>query len=274
MKDRKELETIAAQMRCEIMKMAVSSGQKGAHIGGGLSIVEVLTVLYADIMKYDAQNPAWEERDRFILSKAHAAIGLYSALHYAGFLKDKDIDEAFTPGSFLYKHPCMDISHGIEFSGGSLGQGVSLAVGTAIALRNKRVRSKVYVLLGDGECDEGSVWEALNCITHFGLINIIVIIDRNKLQNDGPTETIMNPGNLNTRLNSLGFDVIETDGHDVISLREAFAKDSTLPKVVISNSIKGKGAPFAENHVEWHMGYVTKELYDQFMEMMYERNKQ
>lgn len=266
MKEIDELNKIASGMRCDIMKMALASGQKGAHIGGGLSIVEILTVLYADIMKYDANNPFWKDRDRLVLSKAHAAIAWYAALHYAGFINDEDISNAFIPGSFLYKHPTKDIVHGIEFSGGSLGQGASLAVGLAIALKRKNLGSKVYVILGDGECDEGSVWEAFNSIVHFRLTNVVVIIDRNRLQNDGSTETIMNPGDFQGRLKALGFDVIEADGHDVISLREAFLKDCNNPKAIIANTTKGKGVLFAENKVEWHMGYVSKELYEEFME--------
>ena len=262
---REELEKIALEMRKDVLGMALSAGPKGAHIGGSLSIIELLTVLYADIMKYDVKNPSWDERDRLILSKAHAAIGLYAALHYAGYLSDKDIEGAFKPGSNLYKHPKMNIEKGFEFSAGSLGQGLSLAVGSAIALRNKGNSARLYVIIGDGECDEGSVWEAALSVTHFGLNNICIIVDRNGLQNDGTTEEIMNPCDFKNRFEVIGFEVDTVDGHDVEALRNVLNKQYNKPRVIISNTIKGKGVSFAENNVEWHMGTVTDELYEQAM---------
>lgn len=265
--DRKELEGIAKNMRKDIFKMALNSGTKGAHLGGSMSSVEILTVLYSEILKYDVLNPEWEDRDRFILSKAHSAIGLYAALRYAGFLTEEDIEGALHGDSFLYKHPKYDLKHGFEFSGGSLGQGLSLGVGTALALKQrKNDKANVYVLLGDGECDEGSVWEAAASVIHFGLKQITVIVDLNGLQNDGTTEQVMKLGNMAKRWSSIGFDVIEVDGHDVLELREGFQRKTCNPKVILAHTVKGKGVSFAENIVDWHISYFTQEMYKQAME--------
>ncbi|NBH19398.1 transketolase [Clostridiaceae bacterium] len=267
MKTRVELESIAKNMRKDIFKMALNSGTKGAHLGGSLSAVELLTVLYGEILKYDVQTPKWEDRDRFILSKAHSAIGLYAALKYAGFLTEEDIEGALHNDSFLYKHPRYDLSHGFEFSGGSLGQGLSLGVGTALALKlRQNKKAKVYVLLGDGECDEGSVWEAAASVIHFDLKQITVMIDQNRLQNDGTTEQVMKLGNMAERWASIGFDVIEADGHDVLEIRKACLMDTKNPKVILAHTVKGKGVSFAENVVDWHISYFTKEMFDQAME--------
>lgn len=267
MKSRDELELIAQNMRRDVFQMALNSGTKGAHIGGSMSCMEILTVLYGDIMSYRPSEPEWEERDRFIMSKAHSAIGLYAALKYAGFLSEEDIEGALHGDSFLYKHPRYDLKHGFEFSGGSLGQGLALGAGTALALqRKKNQKAKIYVLLGDGECDEGSVWEAAASVIHFGLKQVVTIIDRNGLQNDGTTEQVMSLGNMAQRWKSIGFDVIEADGHDVLDIRNALMAQTKNPKAVIAHTVKGKGVSFAENAVDWHISYFTKKMYDQAME--------
>lgn len=266
MKSREELELMAYHIRKDAFKMAFNSGKKGAHIGGSMSVVEILSVLYASIMKYDVNNPGWNNRDRFIMSKAHGAIALYAALKNVGILSEEEINGAMHGDSPYYEHPKMNINKGIEFSGGSLGQGLSLGVGTAIALRRlKNNEASIYILLGDGECDEGSVWEAAAAVTHFNLKQITIIIDKNELQYDGETKQIMSLGNFYDRWVSMGFDVIETDGHDVMALQDSFYKKTENPKVVIANTIKGKGVSFAENQVDWHTGYFTKELYEQAM---------
>lgn len=267
MKSKNELENIAKTIRKDILKMALNSGTKGAHIGGSMSAADILAVLYGDIMKYNIDNPEWDGRDRFIMSKAHSAIGLYAALHYAGFLKDADIDEAMQGDSFLFKHPKLDIAHGLEFSGGSLGQGLSLGVGSLISIKRRgNLTSNVYVMIGDGECDEGSVWEAASSAVHFRLNQLTAIIDANGLQNDGVINTVMNKGNMVERWRSIGFETIEVDGHDVEDIRRALLTEVSNPKAIIAHTIKGKGISFAENKVEWHIGYVTQEMYMQTME--------
>lgn len=267
MEAKARLEEIARNIRKDVFKMALNSGTKGAHIGGSMSAADILAVLYGDIMKYKVDDPTWDGRDRFIMSKAHSTIGLYGALHYAGFLKDEDIEGAMQGESVFFKHPKLDVAHGLEFSGGSLGQGLALGVGSLLAMKlRSNTTSKVYVMLGDGECDEGSVWEAASSAVHFGLHQLTVIVDANGLQNDGTTSKVMNKGNMVDRWRSIGFETIEVDGHDVEDIRNAFLIQTTKPKAIIAHTIKGKGVSFAENKVEWHIGYFTKEMYMQAME--------
>ncbi len=264
MKSREELETIARSLRLDVFRMALNSGTKGAHIGGSMSSIEILSVLYGDVMNIDSDDPENERRDRFIMSKAHSAIGLYAALHYKGLLSDADINDALQERAELYKHPRLNVRKGFEFSGGSLGQGLGQGAGSALALRMRgNNKSKVYVLLGDGECDEGSVWEAAAFISHYHLTNVVTILDMNGLQNDGPTEKVSNPGDMSGRWSSLGFDVSEVDGHDVIAVRDALMHDSDRPRIIIAHTVKGKGVSFAENNVNWHISYFTEEMYEQ-----------
>lgn len=264
---RERLEKLARDIRRDILRISLNSGTKGAHLGGAMSSADILAVLYGEIMHYDVDAPDADDRDRFVMSKAHAAIGQYAAMHCVGLLQDKEIESAMQRDSFLFKHPKMDVGRGFEFSGGSLGHGLSLAVGSAIGmtLRGNHT-SRSYVLLGDGECDEGSVWEAAASVVHFDLRQITVIVDRNGLQNDGPTDQVMSLGDLAQRFHGLGFEVIETDGHDVMALRDAFLRQTKRPKLLLANTIKGKGVSFAENVTEWHIAYLTQELYDRAME--------
>jgi transketolase len=267
MKSKTELEGIARFIRRDVFKMALNSGTKGAHIGGSMSAADILAVLYGDVMKYNTDNPEWDGRDRFIMSKAHSSIGLYAALHYAGFLSDSNIESAMQGESILFKHPRLDVAHGLEFSGGSLGQGLALGVGSLLSMKlSGNKTSNVYVMMGDGECDEGSVWEAASSAVHFGLNNLTAIIDRNGLQNDGTTSNIMNLGNMSDRWKSIGFETIEVDGHNVEDIRRALLIQTDKPKAIIAHTIKGKGVSFAENQVEWHIGYFTQEMYTQAME--------
>lgn len=267
MKTEKDLREIANMIRKDIIKMAYHAGKKGAHVGGGMSAADIMAVLYGEVMNVDSQNPDWDLRDRFIMSKAHSAIAQYAALHYAGFISDYDIENAMSGRAALYKHPKMNITYGLEFSGGSLGQGLALGAGTGLALKRKgNNQSKVYVLIGDGECDEGSIWEAASSIIHFDLKNVVSIIDCNKLQNDGKTEKVMKLGDMKGRWESLGFECITADGHNVLEIRDALLQETVLPKVIIADTVKGKGISFAENCVEWHIGYVNDELYAKAME--------
>ena len=184
MRSREELEALARKIRLGIVQMTYQSGLKGAHLGGSMSVADILAVLYGDVLHCDVQNPLTPERDRVILSKAHAAVALYAALHEAGFLTQEEIDHALQGNSLFFEHPMRMPEKGIEFSGGSLGQGLSLGMGTALGLKKKDVTAKVYVILGDGECDEGQVWEAAAAMIHFGLTNLTVIVDDNGLQFD------------------------------------------------------------------------------------------
>ena len=263
MRSREELEAMARRIRLGVAQMTHQSGLKGAHLGSSMSMAEILAVLYGDVMHYDAENPLSPDRDRLVLSKGHAAVALYAALHEAGFLTKDDIDHAMYGESPYFEHPQMDPSHGIEFSSGSLGQGISLAVGTALGLKKKGLSAKVFVILGDGECDEGQVWEAAPSIAKFGLKNLTVIVDDNGLQFDGPKDEVMKIADPVGRWSCLGLDAVTVDGHDVEALREAFLRETEKPKVIIAKTVKGKGVHFAENEVTWHTGRLTDELYQE-----------
>ena len=264
MRSREELEAMARRIRLNIAKMTHQSGLKGAHLGGSMSVVEILTVLYGNVMRYDPARPDMAERDRLILSKAHAAVALYAALHEAGYLTEEDLDHALQGDSMFFEHPRKSPEHGIEFSGGSLGQGLSLGAGTALGLKKKgNTAARVYVILGDGECDEGQVWEAAQSVTHFGLDNLTVIVDDNGLQFDGRKEEILKAGDPAARWASLGFDVSRVDGHDVEALQAALERPADRPKVIIAKTVKGKGVHFAENDVTWHTGRLTDDLYEE-----------
>lgn len=264
---REELEEFAKNIRRDIVRMTHSSGVKGAHLGGSMSIAEIMAVLYGCVMDYDPKNPSMEERDRVIISKAHAAMTLYSALSYAGFIDRSVIDTAMHGKSPLYEHPKKSATMGIECSGGSLGMGLSFGMGMAMGLKKSgNEKSRVFVILGDGECDEGSVWEAATAVTHYGLNNLVVIVDRNSLQYDGTTVDVMNTGSMRARWESVGFDVLEVDGHDVMALKDVLGARYDKPTVIIANTVKGKGTSFAENRVEWHSEKLTDEMMQQALD--------
>ena len=256
-----ELQKICLEMRKDILSMCYRCGKEKAHLGGCMSIVELLAVLYKNIIYFDFND--FENRDRFILSKGHAGIALYAALKQAGLLSEEEIHAPMRgPNTITYRHPKMNPCKGIEISSGSLGLGISYAVGLSLAFQRKKRRdSKVYVLLGDGECNEGSVWESAMLAGHLKLENLIVIIDRNGLQLDGNTEEIIQEKNMSERWNAFGFDTMEIDGHNLMEIQEAFCKVHHRPLAIIAHTVKGKGVPFAENKVEWHDNYLSDALY-------------
>lgn len=261
------VDTLSKKIRRDIVEMTFKSGTTGAHIGGSLSCVEILTILYYSFLRYDKKKMNHEMRDRFIFSKGHAAMALYSVLYRFGIMSEEEFNTFKVNGSFIASHPHMDEKMGIEFSSGSLGIGLSQAVGTALALRIKsNTTSKVYVFQGDGECDEGSVWEAAMSAAHFKLNNIILIIDRNNLQLDGPTESVMSLGNFSAKWESFGWNVVEADGHDSKQLYDAFVRveniSNSRPTVLIAHTVKGKGLSFVENQAQWHVNMLPKKLYE------------
>ncbi len=262
-----ECKKAADQMRRDVIEMAYSVGNTGSHIGGALSMIEIMAVLYKGVMNYDINNTYMEERDRFILSKGHGVMAQYAALKQIGLLSDEDLKTFKKNETKLYAHPSMNMEIGIEFSSGSLGQGLSLAVGSAIALKRKEnEKSRVFVLLGDGECDEGSVWEAAASASHYNLNNVVVIVDKNQLQYDGKTSDILMMDNLSEKFKSFGLEVLEIDGHDIEQLLSAFNTVSDKPIAVIANTVKGKGVSFMENNHLWHNGRLTQKQYEQALE--------
>ena len=260
----KKIEQMSKRMRKNVLDMALSAGANSSHFGGGLSIIEITATLYGAIMKYDPDNPEWNERDRFILSKGHGVLGYYTALAEAGFVPVDDLLTFEKTESYLVGHPVINRQKGIEFSNGSLGMGLSLGIGVAIAGKIKNSKYKVYVLIGDGECNEGSIWEAAMAASQFKLDNLVAIIDKNNFQLGGPNKDIMSVGDLVAKWCSFGWDVAEVDGHNVGELYDAFCRVnvSGKPSAIIANTIKGKGFSFSENNNAWHHAVLTKSQYE------------
>lgn len=261
------IQEAAKHMRKKAIQMTYDMGNTGAHIGGGLSLIEIMAVLYLGVLNYDKNNLKSEDRDRLIFSKGHGTLGLYTAMERAGILTETDLQTYKKNESKLSAHPSMNADLGIEFSSGSLGQGLSLGVGSCIGLQRKgNTKSKVYVILGDGECDEGSVWEAAMSAAHYNLSNLVVIVDKNQLQYDGNTEDILAFGSMEKKWESFGWDVAVVDGHNVEELYDALNQNSTKPLVVIAQTVKGKGVSFMEGNPLWHNGRLTDAQYNQAMQ--------
>lgn len=250
-----ELERRANEMRVDIVRMIAEAGS--GHPGGSLSSVDILTALYfGGPLEHDPANPAWEGRDRFILAKGHAAPALYAVLAQAGYLERDELMSLRKLGSRLQGHPDSNQVPGVEVSTGSLGQGLSVAAGAAAGLKLDGAPQTVFTLLGDGECQEGQVWEAAMFAAHRGLDNLVAIIDRNGLQIDGCTADVCDPGDLGAKFAAFGWDTSEVDGHDIDTLIEALtvakADRAGKPHVLIARTVKGKGVPFMENEAGWH----------------------
>lgn len=254
----------AIDMRKDIIDMTYSVGSTGAHAGGAMSMVEILAVLYLAVMRYDAQDTRWEERDRFVLSKGHGVMALYAALKQKGVIRD--LSTFKKNDSALCAHPSMNMDFGIECSSGSLGMGLSFGVGQALALKKKGNPAHVYVLVGDGECDEGSIWEAAMSGSHFNLDNLTVIVDKNQLQYDGPTEEILALGSLEKKWEAFGWKTYTVDGHSVEEVYDALTAKCCGPKAIIANTVKGKGVSFMENNAAWHNSSLSAQNYEKAMQ--------
>jgi len=241
---------LAKKIRINCIKM-VNLG-KSSHIGSALSIVDILSVLYGGILNFDPKKPLNEERDRFILSKGHAGVAVYATLAEVGFFSTEVLKTHCQNGSKLSGHVSHKDVPGVEFSTGSLGHGLPVACGIAMAGKIAESSFNVYVLLGDGELDEGSNWEAMMFASHHKLNNLTVIIDRNNLQSITTTDKTLNLEPLEAKLMSFGMDVSVVDGHDHIELYESLKTKSEKPKLIIANTTKGKGVSFMENSVDWH----------------------
>jgi transketolase len=259
----KSIEQMADNMRRNALFMAVNAGMGASHFGGGLSTIDVLAVLYGGIMRLDKSNPEWESRDRFILSKGHGVLGYYSALAEVSYISKEELKTFEKSGTALLGHPVINRKKGIEFTTGSLGMGLSVGIGVGLAARKKKMDTKVYVLMGDGECNEGSVWEAFMSVPQFKLTNIVAIIDRNRFQLGGNTEEVMDIGDMKAKLEAFGWEVREVNGHNIEELMYAFRTPTVeaKPLAVVSNTIKGKGFRFSENNNAWHHAVLTKEQY-------------
>lgn len=254
-------------VRSEILDLAVGVGKKGIHIGSAMSVVEILCVLYKDVMHYDPKNGDNSERDYFVLSKGHAYTALYAVLCKAGYFSEEMLRENFmTDGGLFPVHPVRNSKYGIEFSGGSLGTGVSYAVGKALALKKRGKNNRVYCLVGDGECNEGSVWEALMSAAQLKLDNLTVIVDKNGLQQDGPTcETL--DIDIAGMAEKAGLEVRCIGGHNTTEINSALhATHADKPLCIVANTVKGKGVSFMENNNAYHHAVLNEKMYNQAKE--------
>ena len=249
----KELKNIANSVRIGIID--ATHAAKSGHPGGSLSIADILTYLYFEKMNIDPKNPKMEGRDRFVLSKGHTAPGLYSTLAHRGFFPVEDLITLRKIDSYLQGHPDMNKIPGVDMSAGSLGLGISTACGMALAGKIDNKDYRVYTIIGDGESEEGQVWEAAMFASHYKLDNLCVILDLNGLQIDGPITEVMNPTPHDKKFEAFGFHVITIDGHDFNQIEAALAEAETVkgqPTVIIAKTIKGKDVSFMENSVNWH----------------------
>ena len=249
----KELSSISENIRLGIVK--ATNAAKSGHPGGSLSIADIMAYLYFEEMNIDPKNPKWEDRDRFVLSKGHTAPALYSALALRGFFPTEELLTLRQADSRLQGHPDMKGIPGVDMSTGSLGLGISTACGMALAGKLNSKDYRVYTILGDGESEEGQVWEAAMFASHYKLDNLCVIVDSNKLQIDGPVAEVIGPAPFESKFEAFGFEVMTIDGHNFEEIDAAIKKAKTVkgrPVAIIANTIKGKGVSFMENKVNWH----------------------
>lgn len=262
--NKENLISISKNVRKNIIEMLCES--KSGHPGGSLSCADIVTYLYYEKMNIDVSNPKWEQRDRFVLSKGHAAPALYSVLAEKGFFPKEELKTLRKTGGLLQGHPDSKHVPGVDVSTGSLGQGISNAVGMALGLKAQNNNARVYAVLGDGELQEGLVWEASMAAAHYKLDNLVAIVDFNGLQIDGKNEEVMGISPLDEKFRGFGFNVIECDGHDYEELDKAFKNAEETkgkPTVIIAKTVKGKGVSFMENQAGWHGQAPNKEQTEQ-----------
>ena len=261
---KKRVKLVANKVRKKILLMAFSAGQSSAHIGGALSSADIISTLYETVFKINKKNIYDEEKDRFILSKGHGCLTYYAILNHLGFITDDELLTFEKDGSILLGHPVKNRDKGIEFSNGSLGMGLSIGVGLAIGYKRLNKKNNVYVILGDGECNEGSVWESFMCANKFNLDNLFVFIDNNKFQQTGSNDEILINNNLNDKLSSFGWNTKKINGHSIEEIYDFLVtnKNNQKPNIAICETIKGKGVSFIENNNDWHHTVLTKKNYD------------
>ena len=264
--EKKQLQITACKVRMGIIESTHAA--KCGHPGGSMSAADMFTYLYFKELRVDPANPKWEDRDRFVLSKGHCAPGLYAALAHRGFFPVEDLLTLRKVGSYLQGHPNMNTVPGVDMSTGSLGQGISTACGMALAAKLKKQDYRVYTLLGDGEIQEGQVWEACMLASHYHLDNLCVIVDNNGLQIDGDVAKVMSPYPIDEKLEAFGFDVVNIDAHDFDAIEQALNHAKTVtgkPSAIVMHSVKGKGVSFMENQAGWHGVAPNDEQYAQAM---------
>jgi transketolase len=266
----KKIERLAAQIRKDVVLMIGGEGHVG-HLGGACSSADLVATLYAYKMKLDPKNPKWEGRDKFLFSKGHACIAQYAAMAELGYFPKEKLLTLKSLGSMLQGHPDINKTPGVEANTGSLGQGLSIANGMALAMRLDNKNNKVYCIMGDGEMAEGQIWEAAMTAAHYKIDNIVGIVDKNELQATGGVAERFNTNPLPEKWKSFGWHVIEIDGHNIEEIIKALDEADTVkgkPTVIIAHTVKGKGISFAENVVGFHNGALTKEQYETALKEM------
>ncbi len=269
-----ELRQTATDLRKNILQMIFDA--KSGHPGGALSCADLMTVLYYDEMKTDPSNPVWEDRDRFLLSKGHACPVLYSVLAMKGFFDMSHLGKLRQINGILQGHPDMKKTPGVDYTTGSLGNGLSIGLGMALSAKLDQKDFRTYVMLGCGEMQEGLVWEAMMSAVKFKADNLCAIVDYNQLQLDGHNDDVMPMGDLAAKLSSFGWHVIECDGHDIEEIKKSFAEARTVkgkPTVLIANTVKGKGVSYMEDKFEWHGVVPNEEQFKQAMSELEEDSK-
>ena len=248
-----ELEEMARRCRIDIVKMTHAAG--AGHPGGSLSAIDCMVALYGSILRFDTNNPDWADRDRFVMSKGHASPAMYSLLHQIGVLEESDLLSFRTLGSVCQGHVDMNWTRGVDFSAGSLGMGLSFGLGCAISARMDSSERSIWVMLGDGETQEGQIWEAVMAANYHDVNNLRVIVDRNRIQNDDYMSVQMEIGDIGSKFESFGWNVREVDGHDMAQLVESFLWTETAdpgPIAIIAHTTKGKGVSFMEDNPDFH----------------------
>jgi transketolase len=258
--------SLARKIRCRILELGLLAGKNGSHQGSGMSIVDILAVLYSGVLNVSKENLSTPVRDRFILSKGHAALALFAVLEQQGFLTREETNTFESNGTSYYAHAHRDLSKGIEFSGGSLSLGLSFGLGVALSCKRTGLNNRIVVLVGDGECDEGLVWESAMAAGNFLLTNLTVIVDCNGMQSDGKKTEIMNHFSIADKFRAFGFEVAEINGHQHDAIETALRlRHESRPIAIIASTVKGKGISFMEDNPDWHHGILTQTLFDAAM---------
>lgn len=257
--DDKQMEQLANKIRREILCIGSACGNS-AHFGGALSMVEILSTLFFRIMAHDPKTPMWPDRDRFILSKGHGVLGYLATLYVAGYVDQATAYSFQQNGSAFTAHPVKNLELGVETSSGSLGQGLPFAVGLALSLSRHKKTSHVYVVCGDGECNEGSIWESLSIACKFRLCNLTILIDKNGYQNDGDSLSVSGNPQLDHICEGFGASTCSVDGHNLRQLASVLSSpnDQNKPRVIVCNTIKGRGVDLMESNNDWHHNRLTE----------------
>jgi transketolase len=257
-------------IRRSIVQTAYNCDQS-THIGGSLSMVELLVTLFGEVLVNRPHQPEWDGRDIFILSKGHAVLGYLAVLHHYGYFSAEKLATFQTNGSDLIAHPVKKLSLGIESSNGSLGQGLAFGIGISLGMRKRGQDRRAYVMLGDGECNEGSVWESAAIAAELKLRNLVAIIDENGFRNDGATSTYAGQGVLANVWRAFGWNVVDIDGHDHLSIIRAFQQArerADAPTAIVARTVKGRGVPFMENNNDWHHNRVTATILEECLKAL------